>query len=191
MKALVLALALSLATPVFAAEPSEASIQELLQLTNASRLMEASAAQVDAALQSSMQAVLKDQAITPEVQALLDEMRQKAVALVRRELRWEVFEPQLIDIYRRSFTQEEMDGMLDFYRSPAGRAVVAKLPLVMQSSMHAMQQVMERLTPELAKLQQETAASIVATEKAQKAGTAEGTGKADKKARPRSASPSA
>ncbi|WP_341675556.1 DUF2059 domain-containing protein [Niveibacterium sp. SC-1] len=132
-----------------------------------------------------MQAVLKDQTITPEVQALLDGMREKVVALVRRELRWEAFEPQLIDIYRRSFTQEEMDGMLDFYRSPAGRAVVAKLPLVMQNSMQAVQQVLQRLAPELQKLQQETVAGITAAEKAAKAE------KADKKPRTRAAIPSA
>jgi hypothetical protein len=52
--------------------------------------------------------------------------------------------------------------MLAFYKSPAGQAMIKKMPVVMQHSMQAMQQT---LTPVMQKMQtivQETVAEIEA-----------------------------
>jgi len=42
-----------------------------------------------------------------------------------------------VPIYERNFSEEEIDGMLTFYRSPVGRSVVVKLPQVTQESLAA------------------------------------------------------
>jgi hypothetical protein len=47
--------------------------------------------------------------------------------------------PLYIQIYQESFTQEEIDGLIAFYKSPLGIAFVEKMPLVMQKSMTIMQ----------------------------------------------------
>ncbi len=43
------------------------------------------------------------------------------------------------EIYQESFSQEEIDGLIAFYASPAGRAYIDKMPLVMQKTMTVMQ----------------------------------------------------
>ena len=47
------------------------------------------------------------------------------------------------------FTQEEIDGLIAFYESPAGATFVEKMPVVMQKSMSIMQSraatVMEKM----------------------------------------------
>ena len=58
-------------------------------------------------------------------------------------------------IYKQSFTQKEVNGMLDFYKSEPGQAVIAKMPLVMQNTMQAMQARMNTTFPKLQKLQQD------------------------------------
>jgi len=50
--------------------------------------------------------------------------------LVKEELNWATFEPMMVEVYRNTFSQHEVDGMLTFYRSEAGQAVIAKLPTV-------------------------------------------------------------
>lgn len=89
---------------------------------------------------------------------------QPSEASVRELMRWEVLEPILIDIYRQSFTQSEIDGMLAFYRSEVGQAVIAKMPVVMQNSIQAMQARVAALMPKLQQLQRETVAQLIATE---------------------------
>lgn len=49
----------------------------------------------------------------------------------------EGFIEQAIPIYDRNLSEEEVDGLLGFYRTPVGRSVVSKLPQVMQESMIA------------------------------------------------------
>ena len=42
-----------------------------------------------------------------------------------------------IPIYDKHFTLEELRAILAFYETPAGRAMLAKLPLVLHESMEA------------------------------------------------------
>ena len=65
-------------------------------------------------------------------------------------------EPEIVAVYRESFTQEEIDAQLSFYRSPGGQAVIAKMPMVMQKSMEMSQRQMHRLMPKMQALMKET-----------------------------------
>jgi hypothetical protein len=90
-------------------------------------------------------------------------MRQRIVALMTDEMSWARYEPLLFNVYRQSFTQSEVDGMLTFYRSDAGRAVIAKMPTVMQNTMQLVQQQMAQVMPKLQQIQQEAVAKLEAT----------------------------
>lgn len=57
----------------------------------------------------------------------------------------------MIGIYLQSFTQKDVDGMLRFYKSKAGQAVIAKMPVVM---------------PRIQNLTEGTAAKLKATQQA-------------------------
>ncbi len=43
----------------------------------------------------------------------------------------------VVPIYEKHFSDEEIDAMLAFYRTPVGQSVVTKLPVIMQESMAA------------------------------------------------------
>ena len=64
-------------------------------------------------------------------------------------------------MYKDSFTQSEVDGMLALYESLPGQTVSKKLPLLMQNSMAAMQQ---RLGPILQKARQMTKQGVTEVE---------------------------
>ncbi len=155
MRAILVALALLLGTPAMAAQPSDASLRELLTVTNAQKLIDGTMRQMDGAMQSAMQQATQGKQLTPEARAAMEEMQTKAVALTKAELSWDVLEPMFLEIYRSSLSQEEVDGMLEFYKSDAGKAVTAKMPTIMQNTMKAMQQRMMVLMPKLQQLQQD------------------------------------
>jgi hypothetical protein len=80
------------------------------------------------------------------------------------ELSWRNYEPLYLDIYARSLTQEEVDGMLAFYATLAGKAVIAKMPTIMQLTMEAVQQRMLLWMPKVAQMQQEAVDRLKAAE---------------------------
>ena len=151
--------------PAIAAEPpaSEASVRELLTITQSQKLVDGTMGQVDAMMQRSMKQALAGQTLTADQQKIMDNMRTKMIALFREDMKWETLEPMFIDVYKQSFTQKEVDGMLDFYKSEPGQAVIAKMPLVMQNTMQAMQGRMAVMLPKLQQLQQDAIAELKAS----------------------------
>ena len=142
--------------------PSDESLRQLLAVTDAQKLLEGSMTNIDASMEAGIKQALQGKTLTAREQATVDEMRGKIGALIKEDLTWASMEPVLIDIYSRSLTQSEVDGMLAFYRTDAGKAVIAKMPLVMQNTMQAMQKRMSALVPKMIQIQQETLAKIKA-----------------------------
>ncbi len=68
-------------------------------------------------------------------------------------------------IYMESFTQDEVDGMLAFYATPAGQALIKKMPVAMQKTMEAMQQMMGPMMQKLQAIQSESIAELQALNK--------------------------
>lgn len=57
--------------------------------------------------------------------------------------------PALAKVYTDTYTEEEIDGILAFYKSSAGRAFLQKMPEVMQRLMPVMMQMMGDLQPQM------------------------------------------
>lgn len=157
-----LTLVFSLAYPAEAAQPSNESILELLTVTESKNLLDGMTAGFDNIMNNAMQQALKGKAISPEQDAIITKMKTKLVILMKEEISWEKLEPLSIEVYKESFTQEEVDGMLTFYKTPAGQAVIKKMPVVMQKSMASMQTSMSTLIPKIQKIQEETLVELKA-----------------------------
>lgn len=146
----------------FAATPSEDSLRELMRVTDMPRMLESSMAQVDAVMETTMQQALAGQEISAADQKVLQEMQGEMVALLKEEMSWAQLEPVFMQIYSDSLSQSEVDGMLEFYRSDAGKAVIAKMPVIMQNSMQLMQQKMGSMMPKMQEIQQAAITKIKA-----------------------------
>lgn len=157
-------LAVMFASSAFAADtrPSAESIKQLLAVTEARKLVDGMMGQMDGMMKNAMQQALRGHSITPKQQKVIDGMQAKTVALLKQELDWRSLEPMYIRLYRDSFTQDEVNGMLAFYRTPAGQAVIRKMPVLMRNTMVEMQQRIAVLMPKLQKIEKETLAEIKA-----------------------------
>ena len=153
---LVLALSLASLGAYAADEPaSETSIRQLFEVMQTQKLLDSTMAQMDTMMQNSMKQAVGAKTLTPDEQAVMDDMRTKVVALIRDDMSWEILEPEFLDIYRSSFTEEEVVGMLDFYRSEPGQALITKMPIVMQRSMEMTQRRMATILPKLQQVEKE------------------------------------
>jgi uncharacterized protein len=144
------------------AKPSQASIRQLFEVMHSSKLLDAYVTQIDGTVRASMQQAFAGQQPTPKQQKIMETLGHNIASLVKEELNWASFEPMMIEVYRNTFSQHEVDGMLRFYRSEAGQAVIAKLPTAMQQTMASMQSHVRTLTPKIMQLEKDSAAQLKA-----------------------------
>lgn len=152
--AAVICLFFAVSSHAFASAPSDASLNQLMAITDMKQMINAMFAQFDGMMNSFVQQSMKGQQVRASEQKAIDNMKSKMVALLKSEYDWEVLEPKFLQIYKTSFTQEEVDGMIAFYKTPAGQAVIKKMPVVMQQSMVVSQSMIQALLPKMQKIQQ-------------------------------------
>lgn len=150
---------------VHAAEPppSDASLRQLIAVTRLKQQMQDMTQQVDTVMQSAMDDALQGTELSPDQRKILDEMRGRMLALFGEVLGWNDFETLVMDVYRRSLSQREVDGMLAFYETEAGKAVIDKMPLITANTMQAMRGRLATLMPRVKEIQEETLAKLKAT----------------------------
>jgi hypothetical protein len=106
--------------------------------------------QMDGMMRNSMNQALQGQASNPEAKEFAEHFQKKMMDNIKTELSWEKLKDLYVQVYAETFTQEEIDGLLAFYQSPAGKAFVSKMPLAMQKTMTLMQ---GRIQPMMQNLQ--------------------------------------
>ena len=149
---------LILAAPAIASDapPSDQSIREFLELTNAHQLIDTVKAQVDTIMAGAMHQATQGKPVTPEKQAILDKMQAKMTTVLNDMLNWDSLQAMYLRIYKASFTQSELDGIIKFYKTRAGQAMVKKMPVVMQHVMTETMDLMKPMQEKIAQIQRET-----------------------------------
>ncbi|MEI6714116.1 MAG: DUF2059 domain-containing protein [Verrucomicrobiota bacterium] len=128
----------SLAFPLCAQPASDASLRELITVTGAAKTMDSVYGMMDGLMDQSVPAeALKN--FTSEQKAAYERFKQKSIQIIRDEMSWTKMEPMFLEIYRGVFTQEEIDGIIAFHKSPVGQAYVSKVPMLMTKTMEIMQ----------------------------------------------------
>jgi uncharacterized protein len=164
MKFLTTLLFAVLALPALAqeAKPTAASVRQLFDAMHSSGMVESYLKQVETTMRTALQQATAGQTPNARQKKIVEDLQTRIMALVKEQLNWTDLEPIMIEVYRDTFTQHEIDGMLKFYRSEAGQAVINKLPTATQESMARIQGRVTALTPKLMELEKETAAQIKA-----------------------------
>jgi hypothetical protein len=139
---------------------SEASIKQLLEVAQARRLIDSVMAQMDGLMQQTIAEATKGQDVPPKVQKEIDKQQAEVTGVMKELLDWNKLEPMYVRIYQKTFSQEEVDGMIAFYKTPAGQAVIGKMPAVMQNTMDEMLQMMAPVMQKMQRMQQDVAAGM-------------------------------
>jgi uncharacterized protein len=130
----VLISTLMMATSLASAQElsKEAKIERLLALTNSQATMNQVFEQMKAMIPSMSQMPSTG---TPEERTKALELQTRILDLVKARMSWDKLRPQYVKFYSETFSDEEIDGILAFYQSPAGRAMIEKMPKLMPKIM--------------------------------------------------------
>src|SRR5687767_2063776 len=142
--------------------PSEASVKQLLEVAQARKLIDSIMGQMDTLMLQTIQQAIQGKEVPPKVQREIDKQQAETTRLMKELLDWSKLEPMYVRIYQKTFSQEEVDGMLAFYKTPAGQAVIAKMPTAMQNTMDEMQQMMLPVMQKIQRMQQDVATEMKA-----------------------------
>lgn len=152
MKRFALATLLALSPlAAFAAPPSDAQVDKLLEVMRARQTLEVIVPQVKASQQQMLAQLTAGKSLTPAQKAEVDRILAQSDARMAELLTWQKFEPLYRDIYRQTFDAADMDAMIAFYSSQAGRNLLDKMPLLMQNTMASMQKLIVPMLQQLEK----------------------------------------
>lgn len=163
MRRLLIACTLALSFAAHAAPPSAQSVDQLLSVIDMKKTMDNMLTSMSASMKSSFDGTPQVQGMTADQRKRFDAAIASVLTLTREEMDWDKLKPEYAQLYMETFTQEEVDGLLAFYRSPAGRAMIEKMPLLMNKSLQLSQVHMQKLMPRIMSTAQKAAEEAAKT----------------------------
>jgi hypothetical protein len=128
----------------------------MLQLIHIDQMMD----QMMTALRQQV-VTMTDQAMgsraTPEQKAQLANFQQQMFDFINAQVGWKAMEPEYVELYTQTYTDEELDGIIAFYKTPAGASMIAKTPELTQKALAISQSKVVSLIPQLQKMVQDFA----------------------------------
>ena len=151
--------ALLLSANLYAQKPSVASVEKLMTITNVEQNVLASYANAEKMMRQSISQSMAGRTPSAEEQKKMDRMIVKMLEVMKSELNYPKLKPSFIQLYLDVFDQQEIDQLIEFYTGPAGKALIVKMPQVMEKTMLIMQAQMQTMLPKIAAIAQEETAT--------------------------------
>ena len=124
------------ATPS-ANDPSQEQVLKLMDVMNSkqqlSSIMDSMIGQLRTNLSAQLESQLK--ASDAETQKAAQRALDGMVLDMKSEYNTDELVKELVPIYQKHLTKDEVQSLTDFYSTPAGQALLQKMPVVMQESM--------------------------------------------------------
>ena len=141
--AIILSLLVALILPVSAATPTDSSVDELLKCLQVDKLLTQALTQMtdgmSKAMDQRLQSTIGGRELTPPQRAAVERFRTTFARTIQDDLSVAKVRAIYMQCYKETFTQDEVDGIIAFYKSPPGLAVSEKYPQVMQKAQTMMQ----------------------------------------------------
>jgi TonB family protein len=108
--------------------PTTESIRELLAVTNFDGIVTGLVERTKAVISARMQQVSVKGHFNPKQEMVVEDFTRQTFSILDDELIWSRLEPALIAVFQEYYSQRGIDGLIAFYKSDAGRKVLAKVP---------------------------------------------------------------
>ncbi len=124
-----------------------AKIEQLMRLTHTESVVTQMTSQIRTMMVSQVEAI----GGTPESKATAMELMNKLADQISQRMDWQKLKPDYVKLYADVFAEEEIDGMVAFYKTPAGQAMIEKMPMLLMKSMEIGRRQMAGIMPEIQK----------------------------------------
>jgi len=129
-----------------------AKAEEFLRVSHTEQMLNQTMSAVLSQTKSGVMQKMFGITLTPEQTKQSEDLQVKLGEILTSVLSWEKLKPIYVKLYADTYTEQEMDGIIAFYKSPAGEAMLAKNPLIMTKANELVQQQMATAMPQIQKL---------------------------------------
>jgi uncharacterized protein len=128
----------------------KAKAEEMLQLTQAAPAMQKQLQALEERVQqlASQQAPAAGQ--NAEQKKITDDYLKQVQTTMDEEIGWPKLHSTIVQSYADTFTEEQLDGIIAFYKSPAGKAVLEKTPELVGKTNELVTSRIKEMQPKLA-----------------------------------------
>ena len=138
-------------------EAKRASAEELLKVMRIDEMMANQKETI-----KKMAASFLPKNLSAEQLKTAQEIQDKAMETVSRQLSWEALKPDFIQVYSEVYTEQELKDLTAFYQTPAGRKFIEKMPELQARTMEIMQKRMAEIMPAMLAAMKDAAAKAKA-----------------------------
>jgi hypothetical protein len=142
------------------APPTDESIDEMMRLTHAEENFGALKPQIETAMRKTLDEAVSGRQLNQAQQAAYERGRERMLAVMSAKYTWSAMRDLQLRVYQAAFTQDELNGVIAFYRTPAGIAWVNKMPLLQQHLIQETQSWMRPLIGEFRAIAEDMRAEI-------------------------------
>jgi uncharacterized protein len=132
--------------------PTRESLEKLFTITDVAKRLDSQYSMMLPFMTKLLKKSLPPGADSAEANRIFNEVFAKEMKLFREEMGWSALKEDYIKMYSTSFSQAEIDGLINFYESPTGKSYLEKIPLITQKSRDITEQKFELLLPKLKKI---------------------------------------
>ncbi len=144
-------------------EPAtEASVEELLVVMKTEKTQADQLENMNNMIRQGMAQAFKDQPLSPKQRQMMEDGGSAMFKITIEAASWERTKPIFVKSYQENFSQDEVVAIIDFCRTPAGRALIDKQPLVHQAILKALMPTMAGTNEKLRVYMMELAAKVKA-----------------------------
>ena len=127
----------------------QAKVEEMLTLSKVDSISKQMLANVpDRVKQAASRQMLVQTATTPEQKKITQWYLDQMGTIAQKGASWDAVHPKLVALYMQSFTEPELDGILAFYKTPSGKALIAKTPELSGKTIELLQSTVNGMEPD-------------------------------------------
>lgn len=126
-----------------------AKLHEMFRLAHIDQTMALMFAAQEKQMPQLLRKLMPAGQMTDAQQADLNAFVLKVHHIVEQAATWDKLEPQFTDIYASVYSEQEVDGLIAFYKSPVGSEMVAKQPQIVEKSQAVTQGLMTQVQPQV------------------------------------------
>ena len=134
----------------YATTPTTESIEQLIEITQSKQQYEQSLKYSEQSYNDMMQQIIDSQKIllSEKNKLKFKSLQTDMLALIMKESQWEKIQPDMIQIAQNVYTQEEVNSMIEYYRTPIGQSILKKMPIAAEKNNVLVQQKMSKFMPQ-------------------------------------------
>jgi hypothetical protein len=126
-----------------------AKVEEFIEITKVNQIAEQMTQQMTSRMRSMAAQQTASHAVTPAQQKAISDYITQLDTITRNAVAWDKIKAGIVESYSQAYTEQELDSILAFYHSPAGKALIEKSPELMSKTMQTVQSQMAAAQPQM------------------------------------------